>query len=538
MAAVRVLFAPALAVAQKPGGVLHAHLATARQHVDPRGSDDLDRRADDGGVQQPRHVRPAQPQNSLDSIVPDLAESWSWSEDGKTLTFKLRAGVKWHDGKPFTAKTSSAPGTCCSARRSEVPINPRSGWYWNLTRLTVNGDHEAIFHLKRPQPAFSGAARFGSIADLSLPCVAGADAAAPDRHRAVQVRRVQAERVDQGGEEPGLLETGPALSRRHRIHDHPEPLDRVLGFVAGKFDMTFPTEITVPLMQDIAQPGAERDLRADARPMSAPTCSINRDKPPFDNAELRRAMALTLDRKAFIDILYRGQGGYRRRDAAAAGRGVGHAGRGTGEAARLRARTWTKNRAEAREIMKKLGYGPEKHLPVKVADPQYPAISRPGGDPDRPAEGNLHRRRARRGRDRQLVPEGDAQGLQVGLKPDRQLGRRPRPAFYENYACGSRAQLQRLLQQRRSTSWSTSSRPRPTRKSASRWSGRSTANCSEDGARPIIFTPAAPPAGSRSQGPDHDGQQHLQRLAPGGRLAGEIRAGAARITARSAGVFA
>src|SRR6266849_7227409 len=42
-------------------------------------------------------------QNSPDSIVPDLATGWTWSEDGKELTFPLRQGVKWHDGKPFTA---------------------------------------------------------------------------------------------------------------------------------------------------------------------------------------------------------------------------------------------------------------------------------------------------------------------------------------------------------------------------------------------------------------------------------------------------
>src|SRR6266568_4104441 len=58
-------------------------------------------------------------QNTLQSIVPDLAESWSWSEDGLELTF-----------------------------------NPRQAWYRNLDRVSTTGDRDAVFHLKRPQPAF------------------------------------------------------------------------------------------------------------------------------------------------------------------------------------------------------------------------------------------------------------------------------------------------------------------------------------------------------------------------------------------------
>src|SRR3989441_12954142 len=94
------------------------------------------------------------PQNSLQSIVPDLAIGWSWNEDGTELTFPLREGVKWHDGKPFTAKDVKCTWDLLTGKSSEkFRINPRKSWYRNLEEVTTNGDYEVTFRLKRPQPA-------------------------------------------------------------------------------------------------------------------------------------------------------------------------------------------------------------------------------------------------------------------------------------------------------------------------------------------------------------------------------------------------
>ena len=98
-----------------------------------------------------QHVK----QNSMQSIVPELAKSWAWDEDGTRLTFKLHEGVKWHDGKPFTASDVKCTWDLLQGKTSEkLRINPRKAWYRNLEEVTTNGEYEATFILKRPQPAF------------------------------------------------------------------------------------------------------------------------------------------------------------------------------------------------------------------------------------------------------------------------------------------------------------------------------------------------------------------------------------------------
>jgi peptide/nickel transport system substrate-binding protein len=126
-------------------------------------------------------------------------------------------------------------------------------------------------------------------------------------------------------------------------------------------------------------PSLEPLARDGLRPHSANASTnllVNREAPPFDNPDLRRALALALDPKSFIDILAAGQG-----DIGGAmlppPAGI------WGMPADLLATIpgygpdVAKNRTEAREIMQRLGYGPDKRLAIKVAARNIPTYRDP-----------------------------------------------------------------------------------------------------------------------------------------------------------------
>ena len=247
-------------------------------------------------------------QNSLQSIRPDLATDWSWDEDRTRLTFHLRPGVKWHDGRPFTAQDVKCTWDLLAGKVGEkLRLNPRKAWYRNLQELTTNGDYEVTFNLGRPQPALLALLASGwapvypchvSPRDMrSHPIGTGP-------FKFVEFKPNEVIRVASNPQywKPGL----PYLDGiEYPIIKNVST--RVLAFVSGQIDMIQPYTVTAALLKEIKAQAPQAICEMEPQNIYRDLL-INRSNPPFDDRGLRRAMALSLDRKAFIDILAEGQG--------------------------------------------------------------------------------------------------------------------------------------------------------------------------------------------------------------------------------------
>jgi peptide/nickel transport system substrate-binding protein len=310
-------------------------------------------------------------QNSLQSIVPDLASSWSWDEEGTDLTFQLRQGVRWHDGKPFTAQDVKCTWDLYLETGPEkLRINPRKSYYYNLAAVTTNGDYEVTFHLKRPQPAFPMLLASGF--SVIYPCHV------PAREmRQHPIGTGPFKLMDFKPKEYVKVTRNPDYWKPERPYldgiEHTvitDPATAVLAFIAGKFDVTAPYLLTVPLMNNVVSQVPRAICELTPAGGVNQHLLVNRDKPPFDNPDLRRAMALSLDRQAFIDIISQGQGQ------------IG------GVLQPPPAGLWgmppdmlkelpgydpdvQKNRAEARHLVEGLGYGPDHRLSIKVTSQDW-----------------------------------------------------------------------------------------------------------------------------------------------------------------------
>jgi peptide/nickel transport system substrate-binding protein len=309
--------------------------------------------------------------NSLDSVVPDLATSWNWSEDGRELTFPLRQGVKWHDGKPFTAADVKCTWDLLQGKGSDkLRINPRKSWYENVEDVTAKGDYEVTFHLKRPQPALLAlmASGWSPIYPCHIP--ARDMRQHPIGTGPFKFVEFKPNEYIKVARNPDYWKKGRPYLDGIEYTIIRETAPRNLAFFAGRFD-ALPLGVGIPTLKDFkAQaPNAICQVLVGNVPR---TMLINLHKPPFDNIELRRAMVLAIDRKAFSDIMNEG--------VPSSGATMLPPPNGVWGMPPEVLQTLPgygpdvgRNRAEAKKIMESLGYGPDKHLAIKVSTRNFPA---------------------------------------------------------------------------------------------------------------------------------------------------------------------
>ncbi len=357
---------PADSLAQKYGGVLKGLLRETPAHISPLEASTIESVAPAVPVYNNLVAfDPLKPQESLATVIPDLAEKWAWSEGDKRLTFTLRRGVKWQDGKPFTsADVKYTYDLLRGAGPAKLRLNPRKAWFWNVKEIQTHGDYEVSFVLGAAEPSL-----LALLASQLVPVVpAHID---PNELRLkplgtgpFRIKEIVPEQRIVLEKNPGYWVKGrPYLDgiEYNIIRARPS---RIAALSLGQGDFSLPLDISVNALETIekAVPGIHVQMQGTN---TTDNILVNAKRPPFDNVKVRQATNLAMDRKAFIHSTYQ--------DGAQEG-GVmvpqpyGAWGLSPADLAKLPGYgDAAKNQAEARRIMTELGYSSDKPLKVTIS---------------------------------------------------------------------------------------------------------------------------------------------------------------------------
>jgi peptide/nickel transport system substrate-binding protein len=253
---------------------------------------------------------PVKPLEGLDTVVPEIAERWSWQDGYRNLVFFLRREVKWHDGQPFTARdvkftfdmVREAPDA-----QGKLRVNPRRDWYANVEAIETPDLHTVVFRLRRPQPSL-----LLMLASGQSPIYPAHVPPAEQRTRCLGTGPFRFKEWRRGEyvdlvRNPDYFVKGRPYLDGLRYLIVTERGTRTAALQAGRADAASPLDGSPQIAEQLraAVPGM---VITQVGAGIADNLLLNITKPPFNDSRVRHALSRAIDRAAFVKAVLHGGG--------------------------------------------------------------------------------------------------------------------------------------------------------------------------------------------------------------------------------------
>jgi peptide/nickel transport system substrate-binding protein len=288
----------------KRGGVLRYGVVSAPAHFDVHQSGTVSNMGTQGAMYD--NLIRRDPRDSGQTIIPDLAHSWEIAKDGKTYTFFLRKGVKFHDGAELTADDVKATYDRIVKPPQGVSI-PRTPLFATVSEINPRDRYTIEFKLSEARPidfmmgAFASGwniiVRKKSLEDnnYNLRQVMNYPGTGPFRH----VKRVDKE-VWAMERNPDYWNEGlPYLDGMEFYNLAPFSPELGAALLSGRVDYARLLD-PVSLKKVQSTPGMSG---TDYYQSVIQAVWVNNTKKPFDDPRVRRAMHLIFDRPALVEVV-------------------------------------------------------------------------------------------------------------------------------------------------------------------------------------------------------------------------------------------
>jgi peptide/nickel transport system substrate-binding protein len=239
-------------------------------------------------------------------IIPDLAERWEVSPDGKVYTFYLKRGVKFHHGKPFKAEDVKASFERIIRPPGNV-VSPRKGVFESVTGIETTDDYTVRFVLKRPSASFLANVAQGwnvvyakDILERGDP---KKDVAGTGPFKLKNYTRGVSIELERN---PEYHVSGLPYLDGIRFFIVPDPNTAIAAFLSGQLDV-YRTENKAEA-DEVAQRFANKATVKRFTIMSNYAMEMNARRKPWDDPWVRLAASLAIDRAAGVKVLTQGEG--------------------------------------------------------------------------------------------------------------------------------------------------------------------------------------------------------------------------------------